>query len=494
MIRKYRPERNARPMHWPVKVALMAVAFMVCAGVSVAWGPRTQMVVVNTALNLMSREQSLPLTRLQRDIRAGAALDDAELHALYPDLADNPMRAIENEMALLTAARQPSLDAYYAFRLGALGKVVASATAPMRKADEMARAQYYEDADAAVESGALSPASRRVFETMTAFERVMREAAAADDLIEREYREGVGFRGAAASRLAADVSRSVNAVADTWWTIITSRAIPGNISEAQLQRYVVHAYGYRIERGNLAEIDAAEKYYANLTPFTPDMRARIGDMLYEAGFRERAIREYEAVLAEAPERRDVVEKIGAYYMDIGEEALRNEKLEDAHAAFERALEANPLHPTAEQHRLEVAAMIRERDARQEEYQALLRQADELRDLAEQEASRARYAEAVALLQQSEAAYRSVGDEFPMEGQRRARGLRDTGHRLRELKQSLLNNVLAFSGAGFAADLAELVAESTEDLADETLEALLENIYQAELDQLSARMRPALEIE
>lgn len=477
-----------------IRIISAVLVFVAFAGASFAWGPRAQMAIVNTALNLMAREQSLPLTRLQNDIRAGVRADDAMLAEMFPDLANDPLRAIENEMALLSAVRRPTLDAYYAFRLGALGRVVATVTAPMQQADAIERSQYYKDADMAVDSGALAPAPRRVFETLTPFERVILEANSANDLIQSEYRSGTGFKGAASARLAADVSRSVNAVADIWWTIVTSRAVAGNISDAQLQRYVLKAYGYRIERGNEPEIDAAESYYSELTAFTPDMRATIGDMLYTAGFRERAVREYEATLAAAPQRRDVVGKIGDYYVEIAEEALNKNLLEEALAGFEKALSANALHPTAEQRRLEVAALIAQRDALQSEYQVMLKQADDLRELAEQEAGRARYAEAIALFQQSESAYQQVGDEFPMENQRRSRGLKDTQYRLMELKRALLNNAMNFSGAGFGADTAKLVAESSKGIEKDALAVILEQEYNAEIEELTKKMQPLLVIE
>ena len=122
------------------------------------------------------------------------------------------------------------------------------------------------------------------------------------------------------------------------------------------------------------------------------------------------------------------------------------------------------------------------------------QADDLRELAEQEASRSRYAEAIALFQQSEAAYQSVGDEFPMELQRRTRGLKDTQYRLAELKKSLLNNAMNFSGAGFGADTAKLIAESSKDIENEAFTALIEQEYQAEIERLTTQMQPLLTIK
>lgn len=476
------------------KILSVVLCLMLAASMSSAWGPRAQMAIVNTALNLMSREQSLPLTKLQNDIRAGVRCDGKVLEELYPDLASDPMRILENEMALLTAVRRSKLDAYYAYRLGTLGRVVSSLTAPMREADPAERDQYYADADAAVDSGALKPAPRKIYETLGPLERVMREANVADDLIQTEYRSGVGFKGAAASRLAADVSRSVNAVADIWWTIVASRAVAGNISDSQLQRYVLNGYKYRIKGGIEAEIDAAEGYYSEIIAFTPAMRAGIGDMLYDSGFRERAVREYEAALAAAPERRDVVGKISDYYIEVGEEALDKEKLEDALVAFGKALQANPLHPTAEQRRLQVVDLIAQRDALQQEYQAVLKQAEDLRSLAEQEASRARYAESIALLQQSQAAYQSVGDEFPMEYQQRTKGLREAQYRLMELKKSLLNNAMSFSGVGFAGDMKELIVKAGKGIEEEALEVILNQAYKAAIEDLTREKQSLLVIE
>ena len=482
-------------MNYRYSRILSAVLLLVLgSSMCFAWGPRTQMAIVNTALNLMAREQSLPLTKLQNDIRAGVRCDDKVLEELFPDLAMDPLRTIENEMALLTAVRRPKLDAYYAYRLGVLGRIVSSMTAPMREADLAERSQYYADADAAVDSGALQPAQRRVFETLAPFERVMREANVANDLIQTEYRSGAGFKGAASARLAADVSRSVNAVADIWWTIVTSSAVAGNISDAQLQRYVLNGYEYRIAGGIEAEIEAAEKYYAEIIAFTPAMRADIGDMLYAAGFREEAVREYEMALAAAPERRDVVGKISEYYMEIGDEALEKSQLEDALAAFEKALQANALHPTAEQRRLEVVGLIAQRDALQSEYQGILKQADELRSLAEQEAGRARYAEAIALLQQSQDAYQSVGDEFPMEFQQRTKGLRDAQYRLMELKKSLLNNAMHFSGVGFAGDMEKLISDAGKGIEKDALQVILDQAYKAEIENLTKEKQSLLVIE
>lgn len=473
---------------------ICCAAVVLCGCAAFAWGPRAQLSIVNMAQHLVSREQNIPLTRRQSEIRDGASISVVELEELHPDVRTDPLLAVESEIALLSAAKGTRLDAYFAWRLGALGKMVSRITAPMATADPDLRAQYYNDADQAIDSGSLSPTPRKTIDAMSQLERTIREAGSADELIESEYASGVGFRGAAATRLAGDASRSVNTVADVWWTIIASRAVPGNVSDEQLRRYVLRAYSFYIERGNMGEIEAADQHYADLVAFTPDMRARIGDMLYEAGFRERAVKEYEAVLAATPDRRDVVEKLGNYYVERAEDALEKNLLEEALAGFGKALEANALHPTAEQRRIEVAAMIRVRDELHEQYQMTLRQAENLGDLAEEEAARAHYAEAIALLQQSAATLREVGDEFPLEAQRRTRSLRDISHRINELNQALLNNAMVLSGAGFGPDLHMLLEENARGLEQEALDVLLQQTWQEEIRRLSTQLQPLQTIQ
>ncbi len=465
-----------------------------CAITAAAWGPRVQLAVVNTSLHLISREENLPLTTLQEDIRSGAQVSPITMEELFPDIENDPVRAIENEMALLSAVRGKRMDAYFAWRLGALGKLISRATAPMSTADPALRSQYYNDVEQVADMGSLKPEPRKIIKNINELERISREANIGNDLIGGEYQSGAGFRGTAAARLGIDISRSVNTVADVWWTIISSGTVPGNVSEQQIQRYVLNAYAYFIEQGKTAELDVAEPAYHSLVKFSPDMSGKIGDMLYAVGLRERALKEWENAVAEAPDRRDIQEKIGNYHAEVAEEALEKGQLEDAMAGFEKALAANLLHPTAERRRLEVAAMIKKRDEQVALYQSLLKQAEELRALAEEEAVKNRFAEAVALLKQSEEAYKQVGDEFPAESQLRTRGIREVQTRTRELQEGLLTNTLAFSGAGFAPDMDALLKENAAGLDQEALKALVRLEYEAELRRLNTQMQSTLSIE
>ena len=412
---------------------------------------------------------------------------------LYPFLSSSAVGAIEAEMILLQAVQGDRVDAYFAYRLGVLGKLVAEVTAPLAEVNITYRNLYYADVERQIRNVPLKGSARQVVDPPLYFPRVMAEAASRDDVIEREYQDGTGFDGVARALLPQDASRSVTAVADVWFTILSGRAPKGDVSDTQLRRYVEDAYAFYINRGNTAEIDAASARLDALTPKTPDLQVRIGDMFFEAALYERAMNEYRAVLRTAPDRRDVVEKMSAYYVDQGDKALENNRLEEALDAFRQALEVNPLHPTAEAQRLTIEGLISARDARLAGNRASIDRAHQFESLAEQEATRNRYAEAIALLRQASAAYYEVTDEFPAEHQRRMRGMNNLRYRIDELKKEIMVNAQIFSGSGFILDTRELARRGDPGLSEEALKTLVRREFENEMKKLEERMTPLLAV-
>ena len=112
----------------------------------------------------------------------------------------------------------------------------------------------------------------------------------------------------------------------------------------------------------------------------------------------------------------------------------------------------------------------------------------MRELAEQEAQKNRYAEAISLLQQADAAYKEVTEEFPGELQQRTRGQRDVQNRMTQLKESLTANASAYSGSGSATDPRELVAIGAKDLEQEGLKLIVKNQLKSEMNKLSQRLQ------
>jgi len=466
---------------------------LLCAALctpAMAWGPRSQLAIVTTAAHLLAKSGNIPITRLAEDLQNGSRVSENQMKALYPDLASSAVNAIESEMYLLQAVRGDRVDPYFAFRLGVLGKLVASTTAPLHDAKPTYRNLYYADVEGNITTE-LQESERRRVSPREYFASLQAEIRQNDELILSEYESGVGFEGVARNTLPTAASRSVMAVADVWYTVLTGASVSGGVSDTQLRTYVLDAWKFYIARGSAQEMDAAEARYGALVDKTSDMQVKIGDMLYEGEFPERAMEEYEAVLASDPNRRDVTQKISNYYMDLGEAALEKEQLEGAQQYFARALDVNPLHPTAQARKLQAEKLISERNARQAADQQALEQAAEFQVLAETEVRNRRFAEAIVLLRQALLSYEEVSTEFPIEARKGEEGLADTRSRIEMLKRELVNNTQGFSGSGDALDAPRLASQASEGLDKEVLEQLVSQEYEAAITVLEQGLTTSL---
>lgn len=452
-----------------------------------AWGPRAQVSVVNTAAQLLAKDGNAPLRRYGSEIREGASASREVLSRLMPEADSNPARAIETEMALLQALQEEHITAYMAYRLGVLGKVVAGVTAPMHEAPRRFSELYYADVDQNIGRSELKAAERRTVDPNTYIPQRMMEARINDEMILREYQGGQGFEGVAQSTLPEAASRSVNSVADVWHTILTSTSVAGGVSEAQRQSYVADAMRFYVARGNRGEMEKARERLAKVAEESADLVEKIGDAYYDGGVYDKAIKEYEQVLELDSSRRSVVTKIADYYVERGEEAMAEQRLEDAQAAFESASRANALDPRAEGLRLEAQRQLTAREARHNESRTALDRAGEFMSMADQEALDNRFAEALALYRQAELSYQEVSEEFPVEYQRSLQGLKNVAFQVDEMKQELIANAQTFSGRGYGDETRKLAQERLPSLSETTLKGLVRMEYEAQMQALQGRL-------
>ena len=421
-----------------VLTAVVLGAVLLSAHPAAAWGPRTNLALVTTASNIVSREGRVPLARLEGDIVNGASLSLTEISVLYPNVEQDIVGTIEAEMHLLQAVRGDRLDPYFAFRLGMLGKLVARESAPMAERKPAYRNLYYADVDAGIDNVLFQPARRRKVEPKDYFARVAYEASLRDDIYERDYRSGIGFDGAAKASLSEEASRSVTAIIDVWTTVLTNRVLHANLSESGVRDYVVATFQYYIDQGKEGYIDSSYERLLDLTDETPDLRLKLGDMFYKALQYERAMTEYEAALALAPGRKDVAEKISAYYVREGDTELKAENYEAALEAYAKALEAEPLHPTAESKRLETEKLMEEREARLEASRQALEVASAAWREADQAALNSDFAEAISLLNEARVHYEEVTPEFAPLYKEAESALKRLMYRSREFEEASLS--------------------------------------------------------
>lgn len=472
-------------MRQPRTTGLMVAAVLAACLPASAWGPHAQVSIVTTAARLIAKENAIPLTNLLDDIRSGAQVSQATLHRLVPRSDVDPVSAIASEMNLLQAVRTERVDPYYAFRLGVLGKLVAVTTSPVAGTRQAYRALYEADAEKHVGGAVLRSAPKRDVDPAVYFPILQREATARQLLVEKEYEEGIGFRGIASQSFSEDVSRSVNAARDVWHTILQSPVRVVNIAPERLHNYYVEALEFYIRRGHPGETQRAYDQLMGLTERTPELQKRIGDMFYEADQYERAVQEYRGVLEAQPGRRDVIERITAYYLQVGDEALKDGRLEGARDAFEEAARVDRLSTVAQERLLEAEKQIAERDQRLARDRETLEAASRLGARAEDLLRQGNRGEAMDLFQQATDLYAAVTPEFSAEWRKAQSGLDALAKRTGEIRDQLLSGSRRLSGAGSSTDVHILAEDQIEKLAQDSLQELLKKRYREEVRRQAA---------
>jgi tetratricopeptide (TPR) repeat protein len=458
---------------------------------SAAWGPRTTTTINGAAAGVLNEAGVVSLSARQRDIVLGAAVGNDELLSIIPTAQGDPIGAISQEMYLLQAVRGQGVDAYFAYRMGVLGKLVASTTAPMATTDRIVREQYFADVDGAIGSSSLQAGRRNMVDPPAYFSRILGEVASREEMLIKDYESGLGFDGVGRAALSQDVGRSAHAVADVWYTIFRGTVALANLPESQLHRYVIDGLRFYIDRDNDAALDAAYDRFMAMTTVDADLRTRIGDMFYEAGARERAVLEYKQVLEEAPARRDVVQRIAEYYVEQGDEALDREQLESAQVAYAEALRFDMLHPSAQEKRLRADRLIRERGERMTADETRVETADALRRQADVRVSEGEYIAAMDHLNEAMSLYQSVSDEFPGPRASANMGINVVTTRMNDLKNQLISNAGALSGSGASVD-ARMTAEAGQLATNEAaLRRLLEQQFDNEIERLRQELGGAI---
>ena len=471
---------------------LVSVLLIGPSGSASAWGPETQVAITTAAAHVLSRDDHFPLPRLLKYVRQGADVSEAVQNEIHPSFEIDSVGAIQREMLLLQSVRGDRIGPYYVYRLGLLGKLVVQASAPLAHADPGVREQYYGDVERGIDGVDLEVADRKLVDPRAYFSMVTSKAWENDQTIIIDYQGGVGFRGFARSALPLDASRSVNAVADVWYTILSSAAPAFELaSSGSIRDYTLGEIGFYIAMGNFREVESAYEEAVRRDILSADAQKSIGDLFFDAGFAERAIEEYQKVLERSPGRRDVTELMSRHYETVGDEADAQQNLEGARDAYANALAADSLHPQAQRKLLDVESRIFARNERLLAQRSATEVARELVNRAEEAAVRRDYARAIALLREADRRYGDVTGEFPLEARTATLGKKNVMLRMRELKRELITNAQSLSGTGFRFDVQRLV-DTTEDRNQQALQDMLSAEYKRALQELGRQVTADLD--
>ncbi len=357
------------------------------------------------------------------------------------------------------------------------------AVAPLQDADITTRMAYFGDVEKAINGLVVKPQARRLVNPATYFSALRAEATINTAAIINDYRKGIGFSGIASRMLNTDINRAINAVADVWYTILTGHAALMAVSTDQKREYCIDAIAYYIEAKNEGELDAAYKRLVEQGFSTPEVRTRIGDLFYNAGMMDRAIKEYEGVLADEPDRKEVRARVVKYYEKIGEEARKKGRLEIARDAFQKAADIDKLNAKVQTSLLETQQQISKREARLSAAKAAVETATLYQQKAEQLVRKRDFAGAVDMLEKARNLLSSVSSEFPVQRQKAQAGLQNITTRLTELRRELLGSASSLSGAGSSLRLRWYSDAYDKRFGYDVLTGLIRKEYGEEMSQV-----------
>ncbi len=460
-----------------------AVIFSVFCVPAAPWGPKTTLAIVTTASHVVSRQARVALTDLRDDIINGAGVSSSVVERLCPEYGESPDRGIESQMQLLGAVRGERIAPYFAYRLGVLGKMVADMSAPMAECEATYRDLYFADVEKRIDKTTLKLQKVGTVDPETYLPHVMRQARMRDDVYEKDYQEGFGFEGVAGTSLSDDASRSVTAVANIWYTLLTNTALQADVSSEAIQDYVVGAMKYYIQQGKEGYIEGTYDRLMELAPETPELHERLGDVFYEAGHYKRAMDEYQAVLAMAPGRKEVAGKIADYYVKVGDDALDKNNFEDAVDAYAAALDASPLHPAAEEKRLEAKRLLEQREKQHEAAKEAIALAQRLWESARDEIGDKQYARAISLLREAEQEFEQVPPQFREEYTIAQNNLKVLSGEIKEYRKQLLESSQRLSGAGFMLGIRGIAADAGDEIDEEAFRELVGKSFEDALEKL-----------
>jgi hypothetical protein len=386
-----------------VAVALALLA-MVCADAA-AWGPRAKRALVNTAIQLIGRKyyDAFGTTdeRLQQDVYRGA---EAGWAAIAPETPLRTKRqAVDRvgfEVELLREVRSLGVGSYFAYRMGALGSLVADIVTPygipvtaqdaaIKRAMDEATEPRVEDWDFDLTptfSWRLVTSPEEFFRRATPFGKESRRLIAID------YEEGDIYEGYLRRGGEAYFGRSVEAIANVWHTVLTQERL-GALSAPSndtLVEYLVSEIEYLLLiDDNVAE---AKDTYQTLATYNDDdgaAFARVGDAFYEAGLEERGVEEWDKSLGYPnPNRSEVIGSLTEHFVEegkryfnaaqSGEPAEIDENLDMALYSFRRALEYDQDNSEAAELQGIAVAAKEEREEKRQQVITFISKANEIR--------------------------------------------------------------------------------------------------------------------
>lgn len=422
-----------------VLIALMlGVMMAMVAEDAGAWGSRARRAIGATALPVVRKSiQNAFKTEdmsYEEDVFRGAATGGSVLNHGEPFSSEAAAEeCVENEIRLLREVRTFGLGSYFAFRMGALAATVSDLFLPFSIGAETANAalkkQIEDDIDARVAkfSYLSHQKGREYVRNVTLLMNERRAFCAnARELIGDDYRRGRGCEGYLKEGAQNLFGRSVDTVADVWYTVLLAKSDPGAVqpSSESVCWYLVNEVKYLLfEKKNFYQATKAYGNFESLGVHDPKAVDTLGDLFYKYGSEEaiqRGVKEWQAAYDIAgADRRGISKKLSEHFAKIGDDALMaaarpgatEQDLPEALNAFTRALDYDQTNDAIAKKITETNAAIADRKARRELNVSIIASAEKVKAQAEKSRLASDFGNAIATYNQSVGLYEAVDQDF-----------------------------------------------------------------------------------
>lgn len=427
-----------------------------------AWGPRAQRAITGTGLQAVRRSlqdaYKTTSTDYKEDLIKGALAGPSALRDSVEINTDTrAIQRISAEMLLLYDARGYSTGSYHAYRMGVLSSLVSDLFLPYMwdtsvEGRKLA-AKINTDIDEHLENFTYVPKREKPMIVRELLDYFRTNRSYLDDariIVRADYAHGEGYSGYFENGGAQNAfNRAVQAVSDIAYTILQKEEELDYVepSKENLTWYFVDNIEYLLKEKKNAK--AADEIYGFFVRVNPDIYLayeQIGDMYFEYGNKERAVKEWKIALqTRGPDRQRIVRKLANYYIEQGkEQAARvsdpeapSDILQQALVYFNRAIEIDRGNEEAARLIQETRIEQRRRDEREQTDREIVSAGETA--LAEADALMAqnRYGEALKVYQKAITLFENVSNEFKTQREQAESGKKDAQAKMRKVINEII---------------------------------------------------------
>ena len=435
---------------------------------AVAWGPRAQRAIGITGVQMTRRTVTNAFRTEETDYEA----DVIDGMLAGPDALRNSVQTtgdaeianlIGREIQLLRKMAEYNQGSFFAYRMGILGSLMSNTVLPygLDRTAEGRRlvARMRADIDANLKAYAFEPKQKALFyirdpKTYLAKRRPFFDNASL--IIKADYDEGTGYDGCLSSSANAFFEEAVQAVADSWYTVLRAQAEAqaeaeagmGTPSDEAMTWYFADAIEYLLlTKDNLAEAEKVYTLFVGVNPGICEAYEHVGDSFYAAGARDRGVREWKTALTFAGvHRAKLLRKLAQHFVgegkdhlaQIGQPEAPENALDEGLRSFETAFQYDPADVEIEDLITKTKVEIGLRDERRELATQTVASGEEVMREAEANEAQEQFGNAIQNYRKAIEVFEFVDDEFKGWYKKATDGREECGKRIDRIITAVLD--------------------------------------------------------